>query len=105
MPESWITQDNPGMWIYAPAPAPPFHMSLTAPSPTPLGHYMCRCGKTARARGFDAVKALMTEYRTHRFEAHGDEPPYPLHPPEPAPAPGTGPAPCPDAAETLFDLA
>jgi hypothetical protein len=104
MPESWISQDNPGMWIYAPPPSPPFHMSITAPSPTPQGHYVCRCGKTARATGFDAVKALMTEYRTHRFEAHGDEPPYPLQPQEPTRAPDTSHTPRPEAAETLFDL-
>ncbi|EPD91411.1 hypothetical protein HMPREF1486_04979 [Streptomyces sp. HPH0547] len=68
------TPEQPGIRIYA----PPIYRShddrarwwLRCAEP-PTAAYACRCGLTDSARGEHAVKALITDYETHKATCTG----------------------------------
>ncbi|WP_037601814.1 hypothetical protein [Streptacidiphilus rugosus] len=70
---SWASNDNPGIYVYAPF-NPWARWNSGAPSSLPRAHYVCRCGQTRAVIGAMEVQALIREYLDHMATAHADVP-------------------------------
>ncbi len=68
-PDADPTPERPGLRIYAP-PVYRHHYDgarwSKRPGDTPTAAYACTCGHTGKARGADAVAALVAEYAAHK---------------------------------------